>query len=109
MTISVKRIKEIQQNNASSVSNQLTVSNQVQVLKRLSSQNPASLRYTIEEYRMLYNTILQNHCKNATEMLATIKAMRELDKEEDAITNSKDNNINLGWVTTGEDKNNTTS
>ena len=109
MTISVKRIKEIQQNNASSVQNQLAVSSQVQVLKRLSSQNPASLRYTIEEYRMLYNTILQNHCKNATEMLATIKAMRELDKEEDAVTNSKDNNINLGWVTTGEDKNTTTT
>ena len=86
MTISVKRIKEIQQNNASSVSNQLAVSSQVQVLKRLSSQNPASLRYTIEEYRMLYNTILQNHCKNATEMLATIKIMNAIkyfqDKEE---------------------------
>ena len=109
MTISVKRIKEIQQNNASSVSNQLAVSSQVQVLKRLSSQNPASLRYTIEEYRMLYNTILQNHCKNATEMLATIKAMRELDKEEDAINHNQDKSINLGWVTTGEEKNNTTS
>ena len=42
-------------------------------------------------------------------MLATIKAMRELDKEEDTINHNKDNNINLGWVTTGEDKNNTTS
>ena len=58
---------------------------------------------------MLYNTILQNHCKNATEMLATIKAMRAPAKAEDAVTNSKDNNINLGWVTTGEEKNNATS